>query len=339
MNQFTALLRLLEPNRVLYIQTHDYPDYDSIASAFGLQWLLNHFGITSRIIYEGDIHRDSLQSMIAELNIEIRHNEEYNIQSCDRSVVVDGCVGNQNVTGLVAREIGVIDHHEVEHPENVEFIDIRPTYGSCATVIYSYFKQNQLSVPPAVATALLIGITMDTAHLTRGVCSADLDAHRDLYPLANRHLVNEVVTNYIQPRDLGYYQQSIENLLIRHRFAFCYFPHGCSKNLLGILADFLMGIRDADVVALCARNIDEINFSIRCKRDDGDASRLIRSVLADCGFGGGHRHMAGGSIRQLDCFDVDIIYNRFCTQLHIPLVPEGTVAANSPPPHAIARLV
>lgn len=61
---FTGLLDTLKSEEFIFIQTHDYPDHDAVASAFALQRLLGHFGVASRLVYSGDIQRESLLQMI-----------------------------------------------------------------------------------------------------------------------------------------------------------------------------------------------------------------------------------------------------------------------------------
>lgn len=48
------LVELLRGHRT-YIQTHNFPDPDAIASAFGLQHFLNYHGIKADICYDGKI--------------------------------------------------------------------------------------------------------------------------------------------------------------------------------------------------------------------------------------------------------------------------------------------
>lgn len=323
MSTNAKLLALLRNRYGIYIQTHDFPDHDSVASAFGLQVLLKSQGIESHITYEGDIQRESLQQMIDELGIDIRHNEEYGIGPDDGIIIVDGCKGNRNVSNLLAPELAVLDHHVVDNPEDIPYVDLRPDYGACATIVYTYFKDLGVEIPEEVATALLIGVSMDTALLTRAASPMDLEAYSHLYPRARTQLVNEVICSYMQKRDLEYYRQALDNVVIRNRFAFCYLPQGCSKNLMGILADFFMSLRDVDFVGLCARNDHAINFSVRCNPEKWNASLVIQKVLRGIGFGGGHIHMAGGTIKDPALFDVDAIYRRFCEAQRIPLPPSS----------------
>ncbi|MGH8015611.1 MAG: DHH family phosphoesterase, partial [Candidatus Zixiibacteriota bacterium] len=57
----------------LLILTHDFPDPDSLASAFALQHLAqSEFGITCRIVYGGMIGRPENKEMVLMLKIHAR---------------------------------------------------------------------------------------------------------------------------------------------------------------------------------------------------------------------------------------------------------------------------
>ena len=56
------LVELLRGHRT-YIQTHNFPDPDAIASAFGLQHFLNYHGIKADICYDGKIERLSTRCL------------------------------------------------------------------------------------------------------------------------------------------------------------------------------------------------------------------------------------------------------------------------------------
>jgi nanoRNase/pAp phosphatase (c-di-AMP/oligoRNAs hydrolase) len=71
----------------IFIQTHNFPDHDAVASAYGLSELLLKYGINTDIIYKGEIQRDSLIKMIEELNINIDKYENVNIKAEDKIIV------------------------------------------------------------------------------------------------------------------------------------------------------------------------------------------------------------------------------------------------------------
>jgi nanoRNase/pAp phosphatase (c-di-AMP/oligoRNAs hydrolase) len=318
MDKFRELVALVGERRPVYVQTHDFPDCDAVASAFGMQRLLAGAQVPSRIVHGGDIQRDSLRRMIHELGIEVLPASGIAMDARDVIIIVDGCKGSRNVTELPGDEIAVIDHHEVKSPDNVPFIDIRPDFGACATIIHSYFRDASVEIDQEVATALMIGINMDTALLTRQVGAEDIRAYADLYTRADITLENSILRNSIQTKDLEFYRHALENVEIRDAVAFCWFPGGCNQNLLGILGDFFISLEEADFVVLCARNDGVINISVRSEREDWNASRVVQAALDGLGFGGGHADMAGGIIRGAPTMDGPALLARFRRVLTLP---------------------
>lgn len=311
MFQILDLINELRNEKRIFIQTHNFPDHDAVASAYGLSMLLLEFGIENHIIYKGEIQRDSLNKMIESLNISISKYEEFDIKAEDKIIVVDGCKGNSNVENLDGDEILVIDHHDVDEPENIKYVDIRKNYGACSTIIYTYYKGLGKNINSNVATALITGLNMDTAQLTRRVSEEDLNAFYYLYKKANIPLVNSILRNYIKIKDLNSYKFMLNNIKIDSAVAFCYFEEGCDQNLLGILGDFVLSLEEIDFVILCAKNNEVINFSIRNEKSELSAANIIKDALKGIGYGGGHSDMAGGLIKDIKKFDKEKIYNLF----------------------------
>ncbi len=314
MSIFSELVATLKDlGRPVFIQTHNFPDHDAVAAAYGLQQLLGAYEIVAHIVYEGDIQRDSLREMIHELGISLIDNDDIHIHPEDKIIVVDGCKGNKNVLELPGEEIAVIDHHEVECPDDVPLCDLRSGYGSCSSIVYSYYAEAGLALPRPVATALMIGICMDTSLLTRKVHEADIRAYVELFPHADVPLQNRILRNYIQTQDLDFFRHALEHVVIdtEERMAFCYFPDGCNQNLLGVLGDFFLSLREISFVALCAKNGGVINLSVRNELPHLSASAVIQDVLKGMGFGGGHADMAGGIIKDLRLFVPEKMRNKF----------------------------
>ena len=258
------LIKSLQKERFVYIQPHNYPDHDAIASAYGLQYLFEQFGVESKIVYQGNIERNSLKQMIKKLSIKT-YQSYPEMSEKDKIVIVDGCKGNKNVTDLIGDEVAVIDHHQVNKKdlEDISFIDIRNQLGSCSSIIASYFDEMKIEIPSKIATAFMIGLNMDTSNLTRGLHSVDLHYFTKLYFKSNIDFVQNIIRNFSTFKDLKHYALLIDNLETKDNVAFCYFPDGCSINTLGILADFVLALEEIDLVVLCAKNIGKINFSSR----------------------------------------------------------------------------
>ena len=72
---------------------------------------------------------------------------------------------------------------------------------------------------------------------------------------------------------------------------------------MGILADFVLALEEIDLVVLCAKNKGKINFSSRNEAPDWNSSLIVQELLKGIGSGGGHSHMAGGTVLDAHLFD------------------------------------
>lgn len=302
MNNIIDLIECAKKYKKVYIQTHNFPDHDALGAAFGFQNLLFKFGINSQIIYGGDITRASLINMVKKFNMRPLEISAVEDSEDEAVVMVDGCRGNKNMKNLrKAKLIGVIDHHDTSRIEGIPHIDIRPQYGSCSTIIFTYFEFLGIEISKDVATALMIGLCVDTAILMRNIVESDARAYFCLFSKADNAFVRCMVRNYIETKDLIHYKYAIENVIIKNEIAFCYLKNGCSQNLLGIIADFFLALEEVTFVLLCACNEGKIAFSLRSENEEWNAANIIQTLLNGRGFGGGHHNMAGGII--IDCGD------------------------------------
>jgi len=317
MAKVKKLIKSLSKYDRVFIQTHNYPDHDSVSSAFALQYLLKDNGIDSNIIYHGEILRDSLQKMIEKLKIEIKHHSLYQMDSSDAIVIVDGNKKSRNVAELKGTVVAVIDHHQGTEFPDLEFCDIRSDFGACATIVFSYFAELALEPSVEVATALHTAINFDTHQFTRNVNILDIETVALLYRVSDVNLVNSLVRNSIKIDDLPKYEYLLKNVKFHHNFAYCHFASGCDKNLLAILSDYLMTIDGVQVVVLSAKYLDEIIFSIRSELSEFPAHIMISEALAGIGSGGGHIDMAGGRINNIADFNEAEIFNRFLSELRL----------------------
>ncbi len=309
------LIDLLAGKGPVFVQTHNFPDHDSIASAYGMQNLMAAFGIPSRIIYDGSVQRESLNGLIKRLGMETFEASGVPMTETDTIVIVDGCKGNKNVTDLPGREVAVIDHHEVASPDGVTYADIRPGYGACSTIVCEYFRELGIEMTKNVATALLVGLEVDTALMTRGVELQDLEAYSYLYVRADTQYISSHLRNSIQVKDFDFYRKALDRVRIDGSVLFCYFDDGCNQNLMGVLGDFFLTASEIDMVCLCAKNSGVINFSMRSEKKEWNAAAIMQRLLSGIGFGGGHADMAGGIIKDASLFDEDGFFARLVSLL------------------------
>ncbi len=131
------LEEIVKGMRVL-ILVHNNPDPDTIAAGWALSYLLKKkFAFSSRIVYGGRITRPENRTMIRRLGIGIRPLEKVKVHNFNVLAMVDTqpWAGNSSLPKSLRPSI-VIDHHNLKKAtQEVDFIDVRPHYGSSATIL------------------------------------------------------------------------------------------------------------------------------------------------------------------------------------------------------------
>ncbi|MBP7175397.1 MAG: DHH family phosphoesterase [Thermoclostridium sp.] len=280
-----------------FIQMHNSPDPDSIASAYGLQYLLKHEGVEPVICYRGEIEKYSTNRMVELLDIRLKNIlDTQDMKETDFIVLVDSQKGNSNVTDFIGNEIASIDHHPVFYEVQYLFEDIRPKVGACSSIIAEYFYENAVDMPQTIATALLYGIKTDTLDLSRGVSELDLEMFYRLYKTADIGLLNQIQLNKLQYCELTAYSNAINNIRLYDNVAFAYLGVDCPDSLIGTISDFIMSLKEVELSIVYSKRESGVKFSVRNETPGYDAGRIIMKALDGLGSGGGHKTMAGGFI-------------------------------------------
>lgn len=295
----TNLEKMLEciDREHIYIQTHNFPDPDAIASAFGLQVLLERNGIKSTICYLGKIDKYSTKKMIESLGINIKHISEIDDMTEDDEVIlVDSQIGNSNLKTIEGKVTMCIDHHPSFCMTNYKFCDIRPRVGACASIIAAYFIGNNIKIDRSIATALMYGIKVDTANLSRGVSNLDLNMFYTLYGLCDIDLINSLETSTLQFGDLTAYANAIKSIKVYDNISFANTGNHCPEPLIASISDFMLLIAGVNLCVVYSIKVDGIKISVRSDASSFDAGQLTNDALYGIGSGGGHPSMAGGFV-------------------------------------------
>lgn len=296
MDTLATLAEHLEKDLPVVVQAHDFPDHDAVATAYALSELLKRQGRTVHLAYGGSIQSDSLRDAIENLEIGIHPVRELELQGDAQVIVVDGFAGNSNMTGMPGRIVGVIDHHPPPYPADCSFVDIRDEYGACSTILYDYYRGAGVALNRKVATALLMGIMMDTAFMTRGVADVDLEAFGVLFRQGDWELAARLLRNSLSLGDLAAFRQGIDACVIARDFAFVALPGEYTAEVMALVADFFLKLREIQFVVVVSGERDEYRLSVRSEAPDQPCDTVIHAALDGIGSGGGHIHMGGGAI-------------------------------------------
>lgn len=293
---FTDLVALCQ-NKTVWVQTHNFPDPDAIASAYGLQELLAHYGIDAKLCHDGEIDKLSSTKMLKKLDTTLYSSAEIEgiMKEEDVIVLVDCQKNSGNTTDFIGDEIASIDHHPTFVKIDYLYKDLR-ICGACASMIAAYFKDLGIEPSTKVATALVYGLRMDTLQFSRGVTEFDIDMYSFLFPFADQKLLHELESNNMEFADLKAYGVAIDHIQVYGKVGFSYLDFECPDALVAILSDFILSLSEVDVVVLYAKRKEGYKFSFRSERSDVHAGNLANEGLTNWGNGGGHAGMAGGFV-------------------------------------------
>ena len=282
----------------VYIQTHNFPDPDAISSAFGLQYLLKTNGIYSTICYKGKVDRNNTRKMMHIFGIAAIDVDKLG-DSIKKStiILIDAQKSNGNTYDLECKDVVSIDHHPIFRNVDYVYSDIRSNVGACASIIASYFIENDVDIPQNIATALLYGIKVDTANLTRGVSKLDMDMFYELFFKADTKQLVNLESNSMELGDLKAYGSAIESIRVEDGISFANTGADCPEALIAEVADFMCELQNVCFSVVYSIKAEGIKFSVRSFRNSGcNAGKVIIEALEGMGTGGGHVTMAGGYV-------------------------------------------
>ena len=316
MSNLSDLIALC-PGYPVYIQTHNFPDPDAIASAYGLQKLLELYGVESTLCYDGRIDKLSASKMLDAFQIQMLPYESLvaNMQETDRIICVDTQKHAGNVTDFVGDEVACIDHHPTFVPIEYSYQDVRIT-GACATLIAEYYALTGKVPDSDVATALLYGLKMDTLQFTRGVTELDIRMFGFLFPRCDEEKLANLERNNMEFADLKAYGAAIESIELYDKVGFSCIPFSCPDALIAILSDFILALIEVEVAVVFSFREDGVKLSVRSEDPGIHAGDLLHAALQGIGNGGGHASMGGGLIgnehlAELGRYPKDAIRNLF----------------------------
>lgn len=297
MTKLEEMIRHIRREHV-YIQTHNFPDPDAISSAFGLQQLLKCRGIGATIVYKGRIDRYNTRKLIELLDIRLENLEdiEERLSERDEVILVDAQKGNSNIIDMTGVEIICIDHHPVFEKAEYRYADIRPEYGSCATMIAQYYYESGISMDTRTATALSYGIRSDTDRLSRGTIKKDLEMLYWMYDRSDQSMIHMLENRELYFEDLMAYSKAINSIRVFDSVSFASAGENCPEALIASVSDFMLEIVEVEFSVVYAVQKNGIKLSVRSESGGCDAGKIISKALKGIGNGGGHAAMAGGFI-------------------------------------------
>jgi len=311
------------------IITHNNPDPDCIAAAFGLKLLLNrHFKVSATVFYGGMVGRAENRCMVNRLKLQMQEISGLDPRTFRTVAMVDTQpgAGNNSLPPEISPDI-VIDHHFPlrKKTRSAPFHDVRREAGSSSTIITEYLREADVKIPRKTATALLYGIKTDTYDLEREAAPEDVAAYRFLLDKVDRSLLSRIENPlhnrnyYIHLHDALENVEIYDDILVTVLFDVAY------PEITAEIAEwfyFMWGIHW--VLAAGVEQDSSIYLSLRTRHKKRNAGRLIQQIAGRRGTAGGHEQIAGGRIildppgRKTAESEIALIKRRFLRSLGKP---------------------
>lgn len=279
------------------IMTHDYPDPDALASAFGLHYLLQKgFGIRSRMVYGGVVGRMENRVMVRLLKIPVRKINPGDLKNYAHVALVDTQPQFQNNAFPKNRKAAlVIDQHHPFKKPSADFSIIDIECGATSVILAEALLLMRLSIPERVATALAYGIMTDTQNLFRATRRDVIQVYLGILPHANLKVLARIQNPQKSERFFLTLRRGIERAGFNHGLIVSHLGKVENPDFVAQTADMLLTYQKANWSFCTGRYKGRLHASLRLTRPIVQADSVLRAVFADRGEAGGHGTIAGGS--------------------------------------------
>jgi nanoRNase/pAp phosphatase (c-di-AMP/oligoRNAs hydrolase) len=256
-------------------------------------------GLPTRLTRDGVISRAENRAMVELLDIDLSPVESLTWDDPGEAVVmVDSQpnTGRHNLDGDVPL-YAVIDHHDTPGDvSDIPFVDVRQTVGATCSVVTSYLIEQNLALPPRLATGLVYGIETELGGYPREASDLDEGALIYLYPLADKDLLARIRNARLPQSYFGCLVQALQSSFIYDRLIISWINELPQPELAAEVADFLMRFEEIDWALAGGVYEDKLILSVRSSAPHAQAGELLRKVVGNLGRAGGHDRRAGGTV-------------------------------------------
>jgi len=283
----------------LLIVTHDFPDPDALAAAYGLHHLAKvAFGIESRIAYRGEVGRMENRAMVRLLRIPIYRFRATWLKRAGGTALVDTQPSfTNNPYPENRRATLILDQHHSSAPPNADLAIIDPECGATCVLVAQALLQSGLEIPSRVATSLAYGILTDTLDLYRARQQDVVETYLEVLRHADIQLLARI-QNPVRPRRFfSTLAKGITEARVHRRLVVTHLGAVDTPDRVAQVAEFLLTYRRAQWCLATGRFNGRLHASLRAAQRDAEAGPVLRESFERPDDAGGHGTIAGGSCR------------------------------------------
>lgn len=291
-----AKRKVLSP---LLILTHDFPDPDALASAYGLHHLAKvAFGIETRIAYRGEVGRMENRAMVRLLHIPIyRFRPVWLNRHAGMALVDTQPAFSNNPFPHNRRAALILDQHPAKVTPEADLAIIDPECGATCVLVAQALLQSGIQIPNRLATALAYGILTDTLDLYRARHRDVVETYLQVLHHADMRMLSRI-QNPVRPRRFfSTLRRGIAEARLYRRLVVAHLGVVDTPDRVAQVAEFLLTYRRARWVLATGRHKGRLYASLRATQRDAEAGPILRGAFECPEDAGGHGPSAGGSCR------------------------------------------
>jgi nanoRNase/pAp phosphatase (c-di-AMP/oligoRNAs hydrolase) len=293
------LLSLVRGHKEMIVLTHNDPDPDSIASSWGIAWLLEKTTHAHcEILYGGLIGRAENRAMVELLGAPLKPADPSALDAGKPVILVDTQPGTgNNLLPPSVVPLAVIDHHPANpNTEQVAYRDVQTRLGATATLVTRYLWALDLVPPTALATALFYGIKTDTLGLSRSATRADALAYLYLHERADLSTIAKIERAHLSRAYFAVMGRALRGARIYADVVVSTLGEMQHADMAAEVADLLARLKNIRWVLCVGTYSGTLILSLRTNDPDLNAGLVIQELVLSPGQAGGHTLMAGGRI-------------------------------------------
>jgi nanoRNase/pAp phosphatase (c-di-AMP/oligoRNAs hydrolase) len=295
------LLKVLADKKNILVTTHEHPDPDALGSSIGLVALLRTKLKDAKVSMsiKGQIGGGINDAFTRHANLQTIPWSDADLKNYDAIVLLDAQpTFAYNPLPDSVTPTAVIDHHPARgRKPQCPFCDVRTDVGATSSIIFSYFMELEIPIPPDLAATLMYAIETDLAGAAAIPTTLDNMALSSLTLMAD---MNKLYAMRYVDLPQSYYNAYYGGLANATYYGNALTSHIDTLDSLeqpAVIADFLLRFDKVQWALVTAPYEGRLLFSLRTSDPKRSAGEVARRLMKRIGEGGGHRTKAGGYVK------------------------------------------
>ncbi len=283
----------------LLILTHDYPDPDSLASAFALYHVAQkRFGITARIAYGGIIGRMENRAMAQILKIPAHRMKPAEFKKYEHVALMDTQpLFENNSFPKTRRAVLVIDQHPFVQKPDADLVIVDPECGATSVILAQALLLSKIKIPDNVATALAYGIMSDTLNLFRAARPRVISTYFQILSRCDLLALAQIQNPTHSRKFFTTLGKALARATLKRGLLTSHLGEVENPDLVSQIADFLLTYKGIRWSVCPGRFKGKLHVSFRTVNPNAEAGEILRDVFPEREQAGGHNGIGGGSFR------------------------------------------